>query len=121
MRSIHSHRVYVASCGVRVGEPDPFVAEVLDEIGVPNPATPRSFDDLDDGFFDLVVSLSPEAQHRAVELTRNDAVEIEYWPTPDPSLERGNRDARIEAYRDLRRRLIERIKQRFPPARGPTL
>src|SRR3546814_7200566 len=65
------HRIYVDSCGVRRGRPDPFMVETMAEIGIDmGPHRPKGFDELEDGFFDLIVSLSPEAQHRSIELTR---------------------------------------------------
>lgn len=108
-------RVYVDSCGIRRGELDPFVVEVMSEIGIDmGRHRPKSFDDLEDGFFDLIVSLSPEAQHRAIELTRTMACDIEYWPTLDATLIEGNRAARLDAYRQVRDDLDRRIRNRFP-------
>ena len=90
LKFFHKRRIYVQSAGVRPGEPDGFAAIVMDEIGIDlSRHRPRGFDDLDDDYFDLVISLSPEAQHRAVELTRDRATELEFWPTPDPSLGHG--------------------------------
>ena len=69
MRHLYGHRVFVASCGVRPGEADPFVPLVMDEIGMKLARRrPQGFDDLEDTNFDLVVSLSPEAHHRALEV-----------------------------------------------------
>src|SRR3954453_15545491 len=65
-------RVYVDSCGLRRDEddaPDPFAVAVMDELGVDIAGhRSKTFDDLEDDSFDLVISLTPEAQHRAVEL-----------------------------------------------------
>jgi protein-tyrosine-phosphatase len=120
MKYLHGHRVYVDSCGVRAGELDGFVVTVLDEIGVDiSRHRPKTFDDLEDEFFDLVISLSPEAQHRAVELTRNNATELEFWHMPDPSLIEGSREQRLEAYRQLRDAIMRRIVERFPPQGSP--
>ena len=121
MKLLHGRRVYVDSVGVRSGgEADAFAVAVMDEIGVDlSRHRPKSFDDLADDYFDVVVSLSPEAQHRAVELTRSSSCEIEYWPTPDPSFAEGNREARLEAYRELRFLLQRRIRERFPAAAAP--
>ena len=86
----------------------------LDEVGADlRGHRPKSFDDLDDGSFDLVISLTPEAQHRAVELARGRAVEIEYWPVPDPTLVSGSREMILEAYRHSRDHLLDRIRKRF--------
>jgi protein-tyrosine-phosphatase len=95
---------------------------VLDEIGIDLSAhRPKAFDDLEDDYFDLVISLSPEAHHRAVELTRTSASEIEFWPVMDPTLVEGNRETRLEAYRILRDHLLQRLRARFPPIRAPVV
>ncbi len=115
MKRLFGNRLYVTSVGVRKGERDPFVTEVMDEIGIDTSKhNPKSFDELDDGSFDLVISLSPEAQHTAVELTRTSACDVEYWPTFDPSIAEGSRDSRLDAYRTVRDDLMRRIQQRFP-------
>lgn len=115
MKHFHGRHVFVDSVGVRRGEPDPFMTAVMDELGIDmRKHRPKCFDDLEDESFDLVVSLSPEAQHRAVELTRTSACEVEFWPTFDPTIIEGNRETRLEAYREVRDRLIKRILERFP-------
>jgi protein-tyrosine-phosphatase len=98
------------------------VVAALDEIGIDvSKHRPKSFDDLEDDYFDLVVSLSPEAQHRAVELTRTSSCEIEFWPTMDPSLTAGSRETRLDAYRALRDDLLRRLRARFPPGGAPVM
>lgn len=121
MRHLYGHKVYVASCGVRAGEPDPFLAAVMDEIGIDiGKHRPQSFDDLEDANFDLVISLSPEAHHRALEMTRTMAIEAEYLPTLDPSAVAGSREQILDSYRDVRDQISMRIRKRFGPmaARG---
>jgi protein-tyrosine-phosphatase len=115
MKLTFGNRVYVDSVGVRPGEAvDPFAAVVLDELGADIARyRPKAFGDLEDDSFDLVISLTPEAQHSAVELARGRATEIEYWPTHDPSLATGSRDAVLDAYRAVRDQLRRRIEQRF--------
>lgn len=116
----HGRHIYVDSVGVRGGELDPFAVAVMDEIGIDlRQHRPKSFADLEDESFDLVISLSPEAQHQAVELTRTSACEVEYWPTMDPTAVEGSRETRMEAYRDLRDRLMQRILARFPLFQAP--
>ena len=119
MKLMFGERVYVDSCGLRLdeeGEPDPFVVAVMDELGVDvSRQRPKTFDAVDDSF-DLVVSLTPEAQHRAVELARHNAVELEYWPTHDPTLAMGSREAVLAAYRETRDALAARIRERFGKA-----
>ncbi len=115
LKHFHGRSIYVDSCGVRDGTIDPFAAEVMREIGLDlSRHQSKTFDDLDDDFFDLVITLSPEAQHRAVEMTRNAAVEIEYWPTADATAEQGSRERRLQAYRAVRDAVREMILERFP-------
>jgi protein-tyrosine-phosphatase len=106
---------WVDSCGVRKGaEPDPFVAVVMDEVGVDMARhRAKSFADLDDAGFEMIVTLTPEAHHRALEFTRTLAVDVEYWPTMDPSLAQGSREQRLEEYRAVRDALDRRIAARF--------
>jgi len=118
LKHFHGARIYVQSVGVRPGLIDPFAVVVMEEMGIDIARhRQRSFDDLEDDSFDLVISLSPEAQHRAVEMTRHMACEVEFWNTFDPSLIEGTREMRLEAYRDVRDALMQRILQRFPVQR----
>lgn len=122
MKYLHGRKVYVQSVGLRPEPIDPFAVAALDEIGIDKSRhRPRSFEDLEDDYFDLVISLSPEAQHRAVELTRTSSCEIEFWPTMDPSLVIGAREQRLDAYRALRDDLLRRLRQRFPPGGAPMM
>ena len=108
---------YVASAGVRKDELDPFAVAVLEEVGIDiSRHRPMTFDELEDweGLnFDLIVTLAPEAHHKALELTRTIAADVEYWPTPDPTVTEGTREQRLTAYREVRDQLTERIKNRF--------
>src|SRR5579872_3460850 len=114
--------IYVASAGVRKGEPDPFAVAVMEEIGLDishhKPLTFEELDDLEGLNFDLIVTLAPEAHHRALEITRTNAVDVEYWPTPDPSAVEGSRDQRLEAYRAVRDQLLAHIGERFARKRS---
>ena len=109
--------LYVGSAGVRKGELDPFAAAVMDEVGIDikahRPMTFEELEDLEGLNFDLIVTLSPEAHHKALELTRTIAADVEYWPTPDPSAVEGTREQRLDAYRDVRDQLTRRIRERF--------
>jgi protein-tyrosine-phosphatase len=108
---------YVASAGVRKDELDPFAVAVLEEIGVDIAKhRPMTFEELDEweGLnFDLIVTLAPEAHHRALEITRTMATDVEYWPTGDPTATEGSREQRLDAYRAVRDMLLQRIKERF--------
>lgn len=107
-------QIYVDSAGVREGELDPFAVAVLGEIGIDiSKHRPKTFDDLEDTSFDVVITLTPEAQHKAVEMTRTMAIDLEYWPTFDPTATRGNREAILDAYRQARDSLVKRILERF--------
>lgn len=109
--------IYVQSAGARKGEVDGFAIAVLDEIGIDaHKHRPKSVQELEEweGLnFDLIISLSPEAHHKALELTRTLAADVEYWPTPDPTLVHGSREQMLDAYRDVRDGLMRRIKQRL--------
>ena len=114
LKHLLGHRVYVDSVGVRAGEIDPFAVVVMEEIGIDiSKHRSKSFDQLEDTSYDLIVSLSPEAQHRAVELTRTMACEVEFWRVLDPSLIEGSRETRLQAYREIRDQLLRRIQERF--------
>ena len=120
MKHLHGRRVFVDSVGVRTGPLDDFAVAVMDEIGIDiTKHKPKSFEDLEDDSFDLIISLSPEAQHKAVDMTRALAAEVEFWNTFDPSVVEGSREARLEAYRQVRDQLMHRLLQRFPPSGAP--
>jgi protein-tyrosine-phosphatase len=112
--------VYVGSAGVQKGELDPFAVAVMAEIGIDiarhRPATFEELDDLEGLNFDLIVTLSPPAHHKALELTRTLAADVEYWPTADPTAAEGNREQRLEAYRAVRDHLMAQIRARFGAA-----
>ncbi|NWG47498.1 MAG: arsenate reductase ArsC [Alphaproteobacteria bacterium] len=120
MKHLYGRQVFVDSVGLRAGEVDPFVAEVLGEQGLDlSRHRPKSWEELDESMFDLVISLTPEAHHRAMEMTRDNALEVEYWPTPDPTLVTGSRSQRLDAYRATRDGLAARIKARFAGRPAP--
>ncbi len=115
MKPFHGRSIGTRSVGVYKGQPDPFAIAAMDEIGMDlSRHHPGSFDELEDTSFDLVISLSPEAQHHAVEMTRTMACEVEFWNTLDPSLIDGNREVRMDAYRQVRDQLERHILRRFP-------
>lgn len=116
-RHLFGTSVYARSAGVIKGDLDPFAAAVLDEIGLDlgkhRPQTFEEVEDLEGLNFDLIVTLAPEAHHKALELTRTLAADVEYWPTPDVSDIGGSREQRLAAYRQVRDMLMKRIKERF--------
>ena len=128
LKRLVGDRIYVDSCGLRRAAMvhddardelveagvDPFALAVLAELDCDlSRHRPKTFDDLEDSSFDLVISLTPESQHRAMELARSRSADIEYWPTGDPTLVDGSREARLEAYRAVRDTLARRIAERF--------
>src|SRR5262249_3519918 len=123
LKQMFPQGLYVWSAGARKGELDPFAVAVMAELGQDiSQHRPQTFEELEDweGLnFDLIISLSPEAHHKALELTRTVAADVEYWPTPDPTTTEGSREQRLDAYRAGRDMLLARIKERFgaPPAR----
>ena len=109
--------LYVRSAGAKKGELDPFAVSVMAELGQDiSTHKPMTFEELDDweGLnFDLIITLSPEAHHKALELTRTMASDVEYWPTHDPTGEEGSRDQKLSAYREVMDTLLMRIRKRF--------
>jgi protein-tyrosine-phosphatase len=109
--------IYVGSAGVQRGELDPFAVAVMDEVGIDisrhKPVTFEDVEDLEGLNFDLIVTLSPPAHHKALELTRVNAAEVEYWPTLDPTGIEGSREQRLDAYRAVRDELMVQIRARF--------
>ncbi len=115
LKHLHGRHIYIDSAGVRAGEIDPFAVAGMDEIGIDiSKHRTKTFDDLEDTSFDLVISLSPEAQHSAVELTRTMACEVEFWPMHDPTAVEGSREEMLDAYRMVRDQLRKRLLERFP-------
>jgi protein-tyrosine-phosphatase len=124
LRHLTGRRMYVESAGVRAGGLDPFAVAAMEEIGIDiSRHTPRTLRELHDTSFDLIVTLSPEAHHQALELTRTMAVDVEYWPTFDATMMvgQGGREQILQAYRDVRDGLFRRIRQRFGLAGGPSV
>lgn len=121
-RRLYGNTTYLASVGVHVGELDNFAVAALDEIGIDlHQHHGKSFEDVDPSEFDLIVTLSPEAHHSALEFTRSASTDVEYWPIPDPSAVEGSRETRLDAYRLTRDMILARLKARFGAPSGPTL
>jgi protein-tyrosine-phosphatase len=115
LKHLHGHHIFVDSAGVREGELDPFAVAVMSELGIDmSRHNPKLFEELADESFDLVVSLSPQAHHLAIERTRTTACDVEYWQTMDPTIVEGNRETRLAAFRQTRDFLFDRIKAQFP-------
>jgi protein-tyrosine-phosphatase len=119
-RQLFGKQVYVASAGVQSGELDPFAVAAMEELGIDisrhRPITFEELEDLEGLNFDLIVTLSPPAHHKALDLTRTVASDVEYWPTPDPTAVEGSREQRLDAYRAVRDQLLAHIRKRFGSA-----
>lgn len=110
-KQLFGRDVYFASAGVRAGELDGFAVAAMEELGIDiSKHKPHTFEDLEDSSFDVIISLSPEAHHRALEFTRTMAVEVIYWPTIDPTAVQGTRENMLDAYRNVREGLSKKIK-----------
>lgn len=107
--------IYIQSAGVRAGDRDPFVDSVLDEVGLSlGKHKPRTMEELEDEYFDLIITLTPEAHHSALELTRYSTLDVVYWPMMDPTVASGTRDQILSAYREVREHLKKLICERLP-------
>ncbi len=121
-KQMFGNTIYVGSAGVQKGLLDPFAVAVMEEIGIDiarhKPVTFEDVDELEGLNFDLIVTLSPPAHHKALDLTRVHAAEVEYWPTLDPTGVEGTREQRLDAYRAVRDELMAHIRARFGHAGG---
>ncbi|MEE3000848.1 MAG: low molecular weight phosphatase family protein [Pseudomonadota bacterium] len=114
LKNLHGGRIYIDSVGIQAGESNGYMVEVMAEIGIDlSNHRSKTFDSLDDTSYDMIISLSPEAQHAAVELTRWMSCELIYWPTFDPDVIRGRREARLLGFRQIRDDLIYKIETKF--------
>ncbi len=117
LQQLYGKSIYVGSAGAQKGFLDPFAVAVMEEVGIDiarhKPVTFEDVEDLEGLNFDLIVTLSPPAHHKALELTRIHAAEVEYWPTIDPTGVEGTREQRLDAYRAVRDELTAQIRARF--------
>ncbi len=115
-------RIRVASAGVRAGHSDPYMIAVMDEIGIDlSEHEPQSLKSLAGETFDLIISLSPEAHHHAIELTRTVPADVEYWATHDATVNSDSetREEKLVRYRGVRDELFRKIKERFATTAAP--
>ena len=121
-KRLYGQAVYVDSVGVRASEVDGFAVTALDELDIDvHRHHAKTFGDVDPASFELIVSVSPVAHHRALEFSRGTATEVEYWPMPDPSAVEGSREMRLDAYRHTRDQVLARLKARFGIPITPTV
>jgi len=121
-KRLYGQASYIDSVGVRASMVDGMAAAAFDELGIDvHRHHAKTFDDVDPSSFDLIVTLSPEAHHQALEFTRGTAAEVEYWPVMDPSVVEGSREMRLSAYRSTRDQILARLKARFGAPSGPSV
>ena len=117
LKQMFGKTMYVGSAGVQKGDLDPFAVAVMQEVGIDisrhKPTTFEELEDLEGLNFDLIVTLSPPAHHKALELTHKVASDVEYWPMVDPTASEGSREQRLNEYREVRDQLMARIHERF--------
>jgi protein-tyrosine-phosphatase len=120
LKHLLGKQLYVDSVGLKPSELDGFAVAVMDELGFDlKNHKPKTFDQLEDTSFDLIITLSPEAHHKALEWARHMAAEVEYWPTFDATAIEGDRERKLEAYREVRDLIMKRIRERFPALLKP--
>src|SRR4029079_18440982 len=117
LKQMFPQALYVKSAGVKKGELDPFAVAVMAELDQDiSGHRPMTFEELEDweGLnFDLIITLSPEAHHKALALTHTIAADVEYWPTPDPTTTEGSREKKLQTHREVCDGLLLRIRKRF--------
>ena len=121
-KRLYGQASYIDAVGGRASMVDGMAAAALDELGIDvHRHHAKTFDDVDPSSFDLILTLSPEAHHQALEFTRGTAAEVEYWPVGDPSAVEGSREMRLAAYRTTRDQILARLKARFGAPSGPSV
>ena len=121
-KNLFPTKIYVQSAGVRTGDLDPFMVATMEEIGIDlSDHKSHTIEDLEDTNFDLVITLSPEAHHKMLQLTHTQALEVEYWPTADPTMARGSREQILSEYRQVRDGLSNRLKSRLNWSANPSV
>lgn len=124
MKRLYGTRAYVQSAGVQSDrEIDGFAIAACAEVGVELARhRARSFDEMrhrdDLESFDLVVALSDASLARARDLTRASHVTVEHWPVPDPTASGEDREARLDAFREVRDLILTRLTERWGPGKG---
>ncbi|NNK79385.1 MAG: low molecular weight phosphatase family protein [Litoreibacter sp.] len=123
MKHFYGTDIYVQSAGVKNDlDIDGFSVAVCAELGVELARhRTRSFEEMQEwgddlSGFDLIVALSPASQRMALELTRYYHLDVEYWPILDPTGLGEGREEKLNAYRQSRDQIRDRIQKRFGPA-----
>jgi protein-tyrosine-phosphatase len=114
MKSLFPEGIYIDSCGIKAGILDGFLISVMEEVGIDvSDHTPKSFNDLEGKYFDLIICFSEESYEIALQLTKSESTEVEYWPVFDAALTSDKREERLRAYRQVRTMISQRLHDRF--------
>ncbi|MGH1415809.1 MAG: low molecular weight phosphatase family protein [Pelagimonas sp.] len=120
MKKLFGTETYVQSVGVMNDlEIDGFAIAVCSEIGVElSRHRSRSFEEMEEhgealSGFDVIVTLSPASQRRALELTRYYHLSVEYWPILDPTGIGETREQKLNAYRQTRDQLADKLREKW--------
>ncbi|MBU2960499.1 low molecular weight phosphatase family protein [Citreicella sp. C3M06] len=120
MKKLYGFESYVQSVGVVNDlDVDGFAISVCREIGVElDHHKSRSFEELEEmgealSGFDLIVAMSPASQRAALDLTRFYHLTVEYWPIMDPTGLGETRETKLNAYRQTRDQIREKLKSRW--------
>ena len=107
-------KILVDSCGIREGRLDYMTVEVMaeDDYDLSNHNS-KLFSSLQDTSFDLIIAFTKEAFDQVKSLTKTKDCKIEYLEIFDASQTTGNRQQRLESYRQVRELLKEKLKKRF--------
>ena len=113
-KMLYGDKIFSQSAGAKTGEYNGFAVEVMNELGVSmENHVPRAIEELESGYYDLIVTLSEEAHEKTMEIASDQAVTIEYWPTNDPTIVTGNREQILNAHRQVRDGLRKKIKEKL--------
>lgn len=123
MKKLFGTDAYVQSVGVMNDlEIDGFAIATCKEIGVElERHRSRSFEEMEQmgealSGFDVIVTLSPASQRRALDLTRYYHLTVEYWPVMDPTGIGETREQKLNAYRQTRDQLMTRMQANWAAA-----
>ena len=115
LKHLHGDKIFVDSAGLTAGDKNGYMIEVMAEIGIDlSKHSSKTISSLQDTSFDLIITLTPETQHAAVELTRWMSCDVIYWPTFDTDTIRGKREERLIGFRQIRDDLLNKVQSKFP-------
>jgi protein-tyrosine-phosphatase len=103
MDRLTKRRIFCESAGLIAGNLDGFSIAVMKEISIDiSDHKPKVLNSIPIDKFDAVIALTTESRDRIQKLADELDIVFDYWQTPDPAEEEGNRDQVIESYRLVR-------------------